>query len=81
MGRPFVASRIGGLSDIIVDGETGLLVAPGDWRALQQAIGRLLADRELRERMGAMAKQRAGEFQARTVVPRIEQVYQEVLRP
>ena len=72
MGRPFIASRIGGLSDIIVDGETGLLVTPGDWRALQQAIGRLLADQELRERMGAMAKQRAVEFQARTVVPRIE---------
>ena len=80
MGRPVVASRIGGLPDIVVDGETGLLVPPGDWRALQQAIQRLLDDPALRERLGAMAKQRVVEFQARTVVPRIEQVYQEVLQ-
>ena len=80
MGRPVVASRIGGLPDIVVDGETGLLVAPGDWCALRQAIQRLLDNPELRRRMGAMAKQRVVEFQARTVVPRIEQVYQEVLQ-
>lgn len=79
MGRPIVASRIGGLLDIVNDGETGFLVAPGDWRELQYAILRLLDDPTLRERMGTMAKQRVVEFQARTVVPRIERVYQEVL--
>lgn len=79
MGRPVVASRIGGLRDIVVDGETGFLVTPGDWRDLRGAIQRLLDDPVLREHMGAMAKQRAVEFQARTVVPRIEQVYQEVV--
>jgi glycosyltransferase involved in cell wall biosynthesis len=80
MGRPFVASRIGGLPDIVVDGETGLLVAPGDWRALREAIQRLLDNPALRERMGDRAKQRVVKFQATTVVPRIEQVYQEVLQ-
>ena len=79
MGRPVVASRIGGLADIVVDGETGFLVAPGDWCALRDAVQRLLDDPMLRERMGTMAKQRAAEFQARAVVPRIEQVYREVL--
>ena len=80
IGRPVIASRIGGLSDIVVDGETGFLVPPGDWRALREAIQRLLDDPSLRERLGAMAKQRVVEFQARTVVPRIEQVYQELLQ-
>jgi glycosyltransferase involved in cell wall biosynthesis len=79
MGRPVIASRIGGLADIVVDGETGFLVPPGDSIALQQAIQRLLSDSALRDRMGVLAKQRVVEFQARTVVPRIEQVYQEVL--
>jgi glycosyltransferase involved in cell wall biosynthesis len=80
VGRPVVASSIGGLSDIVIDGETGLLVPPGDWRALREAIRRLLDNPSLRERMGAVAKQRVVEFQAGTVVPRIEQVYREVLQ-
>jgi len=80
MGRPVVASHIGGLPDIIVDGQTGLLVTPGDEGALRAAIERLLDDPALREQMGARARQRVVQFQASTVVPRIEQVYQEVLQ-
>lgn len=80
MGRPVVASRIGGLPDIVVDGETGLLTTPGDWCALGGAIERLLGDPVLRERMGVLAKQRVVYFQARSVVPCIEEVYQEVLQ-
>ena len=78
-GKPVVASRVGGLPDIVSDGETGLLVPPGDVHALREAIQSLLDDPARRERMGAMAKQRAIKFQAREVVPCIEQVYQEVL--
>ncbi len=80
MGRPVIASRIGGLSDIVIDGETGLLVPPGDSRALREAIQCLLDDPARREYMGVMAKRRVVEFQAKTVVPRIEQIYQEVLQ-
>ena len=79
MGRAVVASHIGGLPDIVVDGETGILIPPGDRRALQEAIQRLLDDPGLRERMGAMARQKILKFQAKSVVPRIEQVYREVL--
>ena len=79
MGRPIIASRIGGLTDIVVDGESGLLVTPGDPQALREAIQRLLDDPARRERMGTMAKQRVVEFQAKSVVPRIEQVYHELL--
>ena len=80
MGRPVIASRIGGLPDIIVDGETGLLVPPGDSHALREAIQSLLDDPVRRERMGALAKQRIVQFQSKRVVPLIEQVYQELLQ-
>ena len=79
MGQPIIASRIGGLIDIVVDGQTGLLVPPGDPQALRGAIQRLLDDPERRECMTMMARQRVMEFQAKSVVPRIEQVYREIL--
>jgi glycosyltransferase involved in cell wall biosynthesis len=78
-GRPVIASRIGGLVDLVAEGETGLLVQPGDPSALRQAIERLLADPDLRRRMGQAALRKVVEFQASTVVPRIEQVYEQVL--
>jgi glycosyltransferase involved in cell wall biosynthesis len=79
MGRPVIASRTGGLSDIVADGETGILVPPGDIEALSAAIQTLLADPARGRRMGMAAKQRVAAFEAKTVVPRIEQVYQEIL--
>ena len=79
MGRPIIGSRIGGLVDIVVDGETGLLVQPGDAMALRAAIQSLLDDPLRREHMGAMAKKRVEKFYASTIVPDIEQVYQELL--
>lgn len=60
-GRPVVASAVGGLLDLVVDGETGLLVPPGDVPALRAAIERLLADEPLRRRLGAAARDRARE--------------------
>ena len=79
MGRPLIASDIGGLSDIVVDEQTGLLVPPGDHQALRVAMQRLLAEPELRKRMGETARQRVNIFKASTVVPQIEQVYCELL--
>jgi glycosyltransferase involved in cell wall biosynthesis len=58
-GRPVVASDVGGLRDLVVDGETGLLVPPRDPVALRAALDRLLGDRELRRRLGAAARERA----------------------
>lgn len=81
MGRPIIASRIGGLTDIIADDETGLLVPPGDPRALSEAIASLLDDAGRRECMKGKARQRVVEFQAKSVVPRIELAYQRVLSP
>ena len=74
-GRPIVGSRIGGIIDQVVDGETGFLVPPGDVAALRQAMARLMADPELRARMGEAAKRKVVEFQSSAVVNKIEQVY------
>jgi glycosyltransferase involved in cell wall biosynthesis len=60
-GRPVVAGDVGGLRDLVVHEETGLLVPPRDVAALREALGRLLADRGLRRRFGAAARERIGE--------------------
>ncbi len=57
-GRAVVATSVGGLPDMVVDGETGLLVPPGDPAALRAAVDRLLADAGLRRRLGAAARER-----------------------
>jgi glycosyltransferase involved in cell wall biosynthesis len=55
-GRPVVATAVGGLADAVEDGGTGLLVPPRDPAALRAALERLLADAELRRRLGAGAR-------------------------
>ena len=60
-GRPVVASAVGGLTEAVEDGVTGLLVPPQDPVALRAALERLLADPELRGRLGAAARERARE--------------------
>ena len=58
---PVVATAVGGLRDLVVDGETGLVVPPRDPQALREALERLLADPELRRRLGAAGRERARE--------------------
>ena len=60
-GRPVVASAVGGLLDLVVDGETGLLVPPRDVPALRGALERMLRDGELRQRLGTAARERIRE--------------------
>jgi glycosyltransferase involved in cell wall biosynthesis len=72
-GVPAVGADVPGLRDSIVDGETGLLVAPGDPAQLCAALRRLIGDADLRRRMGQNARQRARGF-------RWEQAAAETLR-
>jgi glycosyltransferase involved in cell wall biosynthesis len=58
-GRPVVASAVGGLRDLVVDDETGILVPPGDVEALRNALERLLHDPALRRRLGEAGRRRA----------------------
>jgi glycosyltransferase involved in cell wall biosynthesis len=60
-GLPVVASDVGGVAELVVDGETGLLVPPGDPDRLAAALARVLDDRALRERLGAAGRARARE--------------------
>jgi glycosyltransferase involved in cell wall biosynthesis len=55
-GLAVVASRVGQLENLIQDGENGLLTTPGDLDSLTEALGRLLANRSLREHLGAGAR-------------------------
>jgi glycosyltransferase involved in cell wall biosynthesis len=55
-GRGVVASRVGGIPDLVRDGETGVFVEPGDAQALADALVRALSDRALAERLGASAR-------------------------
>jgi glycosyltransferase involved in cell wall biosynthesis len=55
-GTPVVASRIGGLAEVVADGETGFLVEPGDVAALADRLALLLSDRRLAARLGANAR-------------------------
>ncbi len=75
-GKAVVASRVGGIPDVVLDNETGFLVPPGDPDALASAMMRLLLDRDLGARMGARARQHIGEkFNARTMVQEIVKLY------
>lgn len=58
-GIPAVATDVGGVSDIVVDDETGFVIPFGDIDAMAQAFGRLADDPELVERLGAAARRRA----------------------
>lgn len=60
-GRPVVASAVGSVDEAVIDGSTGRLVPPDDPTALADALGALVADAELRDRMGARGRERAVE--------------------
>lgn len=58
VGRPTVSTDAGGIGEVVVDGETGLVVATGDERAFAAAVGELLNDPARAERMGELAHER-----------------------
>jgi glycosyltransferase involved in cell wall biosynthesis len=74
---PLIASRTGGLADMIRDGESGLHVPPGDPVALASAVRRLLTDTELVARLREAGYQRGLDYTASRVVPQIEEVYRD----
>jgi hypothetical protein len=57
-GRPVVASRVGGLTEVVVDGETGLFAEPGEPESLATALVTLARDRDLRARLGEGGRRR-----------------------
>jgi L-malate glycosyltransferase len=78
--RPVVATEGGGVGEIVVEGETGLLVPVGDVEGIAAAVERLLADPEAGRAMGEKGRQRAAAlFSIEAHVQQVEELYQEVL--
>lgn len=78
-GLPAVASRTGGIVDVVEDGVTGLLFPPGEPAALERALAELLADPGRRAAMGEAARERAcREFDARLSLGRYRALFAEV---
>ena len=76
-----VASGVGGLAEIVADGDTGLLVPPEDERALAQALLTVLKDRDLAERMGERGRERACRyFSNETYVTRYLETLENVIQ-
>jgi glycosyltransferase involved in cell wall biosynthesis len=80
MGKPCVAFDADGAREVVVTGETGYLVQPGDTAGFAAAVNRLLEDPQLRSRMGEAGRRRVDPvFRAETMVQHIDRVYQELL--
>jgi glycosyltransferase involved in cell wall biosynthesis len=77
-GRPVITTSSGGIVDLVVDGESGLLVAPDNERGLAAAMARVLSNDALRLRLASGASERALLFTSSAVVKRVENVYAEV---
>lgn len=81
MAKPIVAFADGAVPEIVKDGETGLLVPPGDVGALAQAVLSLLGNGEQRQEMGRRGRERAeANFDVRPLTRRVEEIYRFLLR-
>ena len=80
MGKPIVATAVGGVPEVVADGEVGFLVPAGDANALAKKISLLVEDDDLRQTMGQKGRQRVSEhFDVRTITRRWEQTYESLL--
>jgi glycosyltransferase involved in cell wall biosynthesis len=79
---PVAATRVGGIPEVVVEGETGLLVPPRDAQALAGAVLTLLRDPARAARMGQKGRERLREkFDMAHVVKSVEDIYENILRP
>jgi L-malate glycosyltransferase len=79
-GCPSVATRVGGIPEVIEEGVSGLLAEAGDAAELAEGVRKLMADASLRNKMGAEGKRAARElFSAEVVVPQYESLYRRVM--
>ena len=80
MGKAVVATTTGGLPEVVAEGETGLLVPPGDAQLLAEAAISLLENKSMREHMGVCGRMRVQErFSLDASVAHVEQLYENVL--
>jgi glycosyltransferase involved in cell wall biosynthesis len=78
---PVVASRVGGVPEVVTDGETGFLSDVGDTDKMADDAARLLSDEELRRQMGARARESAlGRYNTDKVIPLYIEFYEKILK-
>jgi len=80
-GLPSVATSIGAAPEMITDGESGLLMLPGDGEALARHVGALVADEQRRTEIGLAAAKAVQQYSIGTVVDRIASEYLQMCRP
>jgi glycosyltransferase involved in cell wall biosynthesis len=79
-GKPIVASKVGGILDLVVQGENGLLVLAADAKALARGIEFLVANPEKRREMGEKGRKAAIMYGSDSMVKKIDHLYLELLR-
>jgi glycosyltransferase involved in cell wall biosynthesis len=78
---PVLATEVGGIPELVINGETGLLVPPGDSARLTGALARLLSSAEERTRLGLAGRRRIEEhFTLAKKISRTEELYLELLK-
>jgi glycosyltransferase involved in cell wall biosynthesis len=78
-GVPVIASPVGGIPEVVVDGVSGYLAAPGDTATLERLLRKLLLDRPFGERIGAAGRESARlRFAPERTLPRLEEIYASV---
>ena len=79
-GRPVVATRVGGVPDVVDDGEDGMLLEPGDVAGLADALERLARDPALRARLGARGRELVvPRYRVSRLVDDVDELYRELL--
>ncbi len=78
-GLPVVAAHVGGVPDLVLDGENGFLLDPGDAAGFGEKIELLLNDRDLQKRMAARAAEFAQDLDGAAVIDKIEAIYRELI--
>jgi glycosyltransferase involved in cell wall biosynthesis len=76
MGKPIIASDVGGIPDLVVQGENGILVPPADSKALAEAIMALYANPEKRKEMGERGREKALAYSSETMLNKINRLYE-----
>ena len=77
---PVVASKVGGIPEVVTDGETGFLRPVGDIEGMADMVGRLISDKELRIEMGRRARETAiSQYSTDLVIPKYIEFYEQVL--
>jgi glycosyltransferase involved in cell wall biosynthesis len=80
-GKPIVASNVGGIPDLVKPGENGLLVPPGDEKALADSIKRLIKNPEEAKLMGRNGRRRCRQFSLTSMVAKIDGLYADLVVP